>query len=98
LTNLGSNVVKLVSSGGSEALEAPGATTTPGATLDVSAYTGGTHQQWTIVNASTGYYEIVNVNSGLEANVAYNSTTPGSAICQWTAGNYGNGVWTFLAP
>jgi lysophospholipase L1-like esterase len=98
LTNLGSNVVELVSSGSSEALEVPGSSTSAGTNLDISSYTGATNQQWTIIAASTGYYEVVNVNSGLEANVSGNSTSPGGVICQWFAGNYANGVWTFLAP
>lgn len=95
LNNLGSNVVSLEVSGTSEALEAPGATQGIGAMLDVSAYVGGTHQQWTIVSVGSGYYEVVNVNSGQEVNVAYGSTSPGGLICQYLAGNYANGVWSF---
>lgn len=95
LTNLGNNVVKLVVSGTSEALEVPGSSTTLAATLDVSTYTGGTNQQWTLVAGSTGFYELVNVNSGLEVNVSYNSLASGVALCQYTTGNYPNGVWSF---
>lgn len=98
LTNLGNNVVELVVSGTAEALEVPGSSTAAGANLDVSNYAGGTNQQWTIVAASSGYYEIVNVNSGDEANVSGNSTSPGATICQWFAGDYGNGVWSVTAP
>ena len=97
LTNLSNNVVTLELSGTSEALEVPGSNTSPGTGLDVSSYTGGTNQQWTIVQAGTGYYELVNVNSGLEVNVTYNSMTSGSGICQYTAGNYANGVWSFTS-
>lgn len=95
VTNLGNNVVELVSAGTNEALEAPGATTVIGSDLDVSSYGGSGGQQWTIVPTGNGYYEIVNVNSGYEANVAGNSTVSGGLICQWWAGNYPNGVWAF---
>jgi len=98
LTNLGSNVVKMVTPGSTEALEVPGASTSAGQGLDVSTYTGATNQQWTIVAASTGYYEIVNVNSGMEANDAGNSMSNNGTICQWYAGNYSNGVWAYSSP
>lgn len=97
LANLGGNVVSLTAYGTNEALEVPGSSTTPGINLDVSAYTGGTNQQWTIVSTGSGYYEVVNVNSGYEANVTYNSTLAGGLICQWFAGNYSNGVWSFTS-
>jgi hypothetical protein len=98
VNNLGSNVVEMTVSGTSEALEVPGSSTSPGTFLDVSSYTGGTNQKWTITSTTTtGFYEIVNVNSGLEVNVAYNSMTSGSGICQYTTGNYANGVWSFTS-
>jgi lysophospholipase L1-like esterase len=97
VNNLGNNVVTLTAWGTSEALEVPGATTVLGAMLDVSAYTSGTGQQWTLVPVGGGYYEIVNANSSQEVNVAYGSTSPGGQICQYTAGNYPNGVWSFTS-
>ncbi len=42
-----------------------------------------------------GFYEIINANSVLEANVNFNAMAPGIAISQWSVGNYANGVWAF---
>jgi Ricin-type beta-trefoil lectin domain-like len=98
VTNLGSNVVEMVSSGGSAALEVPGGSTTAGTYLDVSAYTGATYQKWTLTPKGNGYYNIINVNSGLAANVAGNYMNSGAGICQWTAGNFANTNWKFLVP
>jgi fibronectin type 3 domain-containing protein len=94
LTNLGNNVVKLLLTGTSTALEVPGASTTTGANLDVSTYTGATSQQWTLTSLM-GTTEIVNVNSGQAVNMSGYSTTPGSQLVQYTAGYAVNQIWTF---
>lgn len=97
VTNLGNNVVKLACSGNSQSLESPGASTTAGMMLGVGSYSGATSQQWMLVSVGGGFYEIININSNLEVNVAYNSMSPGGTICQWVVGNYPNGVWSFTA-
>jgi hypothetical protein len=95
VTNLGDSRVMIVCVGTERALENPGASSTAGASLGTAPYSGGSHQQWKIVSVGGERYEIINVSSNLEANVAYSSTDPGRAICQWVVGDYPNGVWTF---
>jgi hypothetical protein len=95
VTNLGNNVVKLICQGNSQSLEVPGASSTAGTMLGTATYSGATHQQWTLVSVGAGYFEIINLNSNLEANVAYNSMASDGTICQWNVGNIPNGVWAF---
>jgi uncharacterized repeat protein (TIGR02543 family) len=96
VTNLGSNVIEMVVSGTSEAMEVPGASLSV-VYLDISAYTGATCQQWTATSVG-GYIELLNVNSGMAANVNGASMVAGTQIMQYAAGNYSNEQWTFAAP
>jgi hypothetical protein len=95
VSNLDGAKLKIVCVGTNRALEVPGSNTTAGINLETATYSGGSHQQWKIVSLNDGRYEIINASSNLQANVAYSATEPGRAICQWTIGDYPNGIWTF---
>jgi lysophospholipase L1-like esterase len=95
LVNLGNNVVTLMLTGTQEALEVPASSaSTLGGAVDVSAYTGGTDQQWTIVS-SLGTTQIVNVGTGLALNVAGYSTSSGAQLLQYTV-DLSNDLWDFF--
>jgi hypothetical protein len=93
--NLGNNVVVLKLAGTGQCLEVPRASTGAGTALGVGTYSGKSHQQWKLVSVDGGFYEIINANSVLQANVNFNAMVPAIAISQWSVGNYANGVWAF---
>ena len=53
-------------------------------------------QYWTLVNSGTsGYFNVVNLNSGLVLGVLGNSTAPGASVVQWANQNTPNNqLWT----
>jgi hypothetical protein len=67
------------------ALDVTGASTTTGAAVVQTAYTGATDQLWTLVSTAGSCYQIKNVKSGLVLNVTAASTTSGALIQQSAA-------------
>ena len=96
VTNVGTNIVELVLTSTTYALEAP--TKVAGVKLDVARYTGATLQQWTVVKISASVVELVNVSTGLAVNISGNSSSPGAQMCQWdaTASLNERFTWTLL--
>lgn len=93
------NVFTLVNVNSGKCLEAPNQSTAQGTQLDQSTCNGATSQQWSVnpvVNGSSGSsYNLVNVNSGLYADVFGASGSAGTAIDQWPGNGGTNQVWNF---
>ncbi|HEV2647257.1 MAG TPA: RICIN domain-containing protein [Acidobacteriaceae bacterium] len=64
-------------------LDVSGGSTSGGAAVVQTAYTGATNQLWTFVSTAGGYFQIKNVKSGLVLNVKGHSTTSGALIQQY---------------
>ncbi|MFE2562211.1 RICIN domain-containing protein, partial [Streptomyces sp. NPDC059352] len=79
---------------GSQALDVPGSSTTPGLQLDTWALHGGNNQKWTFTQQSDGSYTLVNLASGLCADVSGGSMSAGASIVQWTCSGGTNQRWT----
>jgi hypothetical protein len=80
----------------SKVLDVNGASTTDGASVIQWTWSGGTNQQWRIVDIGGGYHRITNRNSGDALDVNQASTVDGTAIIQWpwNAGN--NQQWQII--
>jgi hypothetical protein len=78
----------------SNCLEVSGSGTTNGAPLDEWAYTGGNNQQWKFVPVVVnGIYSLLNLNSGLVADVHHLNTTNGTPVDQYAANGGANQQW-----
>jgi hypothetical protein len=89
-------------------LEVANQSTALGHAVGVWSANGGSHQRWKLAPAldstlaSKGYFNLVNVNSGLVLDVPGGSALiAGTALEQWSAntgfnGNGANQAWTFL--
>jgi hypothetical protein len=89
-------------------LEVANQSTAPGHAVDVWTANGGANQQWRLAPAldatlaSEGYFNLVNVNSGLVLDVPGGSAlSAGTALDQWSAntgfnGNGANQAWKFV--
>jgi hypothetical protein len=95
LTNLGNNVVELISVGNGLALDAPGASPVNGAWLGTETYNGGGYQLWQLVSIGGGYYEVINLNSSLSLNIAYGSSQAGIGIIQYAVSSGPDSVFSF---
>ncbi|MER5452268.1 RICIN domain-containing protein [Streptomyces sp. NPDC002764] len=75
-------------------LDVPGGSNSNGTALDQRSDVNGTHQWWKLVPAATsGYYRLVNIKSGLCADVQSGSTADGAKIIQWPANGGSNQEW-----
>jgi hypothetical protein len=79
-----------------KALEVAAGSMTNGATVDQSAYTGSSAQQWQIVSAGNGWFELLNVNSGQSLDVSAGSTAAGATVVQWPYHGVTWEQWTFV--
>jgi len=71
----------------------PGSPTANNAPIIQWPYNGSSNSQWTFVPTSNGYYQIKNVQSGLDLVVKDASTTAGASIIQYSFGSAGNDQW-----
>ncbi|AVV44187.1 hypothetical protein C6376_24845 [Streptomyces sp. P3] len=75
-------------------LDNPGASTNAGTALDQWQDTNAGNQWWKLVPAATsGYYHLVNVRSGLHADVQNGSAADGAKVVQWPGGSGGGQEW-----
>ncbi|OKK23383.1 glycoside hydrolase [Streptomyces sp. CB02488] len=94
------NVYTLVGADSGKCLEVPGRSAAQGTRLDVWTCDNGTNQQWalqaagTYSSSSNASYALVNLSSGLVADVAKESTAPGAALQQWAATGGTNQIWS----
>lgn len=95
LTNLGNNVVELISVNSGYALDVYQYSTSNGGTIDQWPYDSGSNQKWTLVSEGSGYYELVAVNSGLALDDPGYSKVNGEALQQYTANAGSNQEWSF---
>lgn len=56
--------------------------------------TGNTNQEWKFTRQTDGSYELVNVQSGLCADVEGGSTAEGAKVIQWACSGGSNQHWT----
>jgi len=75
-------------------LETPNQSTTQGVQLDQGTCNGSTSQQWSVNPVGAGY-SLVNVLSGLYADVFGASGSAGAAIDQWPGNGGANQAWNF---
>jgi hypothetical protein len=81
------------------ALNVSGASTSVGAEIIQYSYSGSTNELWALApttntsTSSTGYYQIVNVNSGLDVVVNGELSTDGGLIVQNSLGTGQNDLW-----
>lgn len=80
-------------------LEVPNNSTVQGTQLDIRDCNGGADQLWAL-NATGSYtssgdtsYVLVNMNSGLLADVSGAATTSGTAVIQWGGNGRANQTW-----
>jgi glucosylceramidase len=82
-----------------------GASTANGAQIVQWTHDGDPDQQWTLLDAGNGYYNLVDVNSGLALDDTNGSTSNGTQMQQWALGvgnsnqqwqitSLGNGYYT----
>jgi hypothetical protein len=100
LTRVTGNVYTLTGTGSAKCLEVPDNSTAQGTRLDIWTCNGGANQQWALTatgsytSAGSASYTLVNVNSGLVADVVGGATTTGASIEQWPANGGSNQTWT----
>ncbi|WP_030689214.1 RICIN domain-containing protein [Streptomyces globisporus] len=82
---------------GGKALDNPNHSTTGGTQLITWTPTGGANQNWNLSRKSDGFYELVNAESGLCADVEGGSTTAGAKVIQWACNGGQNQRWN-LTP
>ncbi|MEU4102221.1 RICIN domain-containing protein [Streptomyces tanashiensis] len=78
---------------GGKALDNPDHSTTLGTQFVTWTPTGGANQSWRFTQQADGSYEVVNVESGLCADVESASTTAGAKVIQWTCNGGTNQRW-----
>ncbi|MEU6949042.1 RICIN domain-containing protein [Streptomyces sp. NPDC046316] len=79
---------------GGKALDNPAHSTTPGTQLITYAVNGGANQNWRFTRQPDGSYQLVNVESGLCADVDGGSTAAGARVIQWTCTGGANQRWS----
>lgn len=79
---------------GGKVLESPGRSTTAGTALGIWTPNGGDHQKWRFTRQDDGSYTLVNLTSGLCADVESGSTASGARVIQWTCTGGTNQRWT----
>lgn len=86
--------------GSGKPLEVPGSSAANGTRLDIWTAGGGANQQW-VLQATGSYtsptnrsYVLVNLSSGLAADVVSGSTADGAQVEQWTANGGSNQTWS----
>ncbi len=93
------HVFTLVNVNSGKCLEVPNQSTSEGVQLDQGACNGSTSQQWSLNPAGNGSsgtsYTVVNVLSGLYADVFGASSSAGAAIDQWPGTGGANQTWNF---
>lgn len=94
--NASSGYYEIVNSNSGQLLDVSGASTAAGTKVVQSTNTGGSDQQWSLVQVN-GYEQIVNRNSGLLLDVSGASTTAGASVIQWTSTGGSNQQWSFVS-
>src|SRR5687767_12245209 len=84
---------KIVARHSSKVLDVSGVSTADGANVQQWTDTGGTNQQWRIVDVGSGYYKFVARHSGKVLDVASVSTADGANVQQWTDTGGTNQQW-----
>ncbi|MFE2557874.1 family 20 glycosylhydrolase [Streptomyces sp. NPDC059352] len=84
--------VRTLTTGG-KALDVPGSSGALDTQLDTWTAHGGNNQKWTFVKQPDGSYILVNVASGLCADVSHGSLSAGAPIVQWTCSGTTNQRW-----
>ncbi|WP_078861809.1 RICIN domain-containing protein [Streptomyces sp. NRRL F-5123] len=86
--------------GSGKQLDVPGGSTAAGTRLDIRGADGAADQRW-VLQAAGGYtspsgssYVLVNLGSGLVADVAGGSTADGALVEQWDANGGSNQTWS----
>lgn len=95
----------IVARNSNKALEVYQQSTANNAIIDQWSYWGGNNQKWKVQVASSGYYKLININSGKAIDVG--GTTNGSTVQQysywggdnqqWSINNLGNGYFSITS-
>lgn len=90
----GGNHFKLISYVSGKAMSVSNDSLGTGAQIWAWDYSSDPSQQWDLVDAGSGWYNIKNVRSGLLLDVSYASTADNAEVWQWTSNNGGaNQKW-----
>jgi hypothetical protein len=99
LARVSGNVYTITGVGSGKPLEDPGSSTATGTQLDVWTANGGANQQWALeatgsyTSPSDTSYVLVNLASGLVADVTGASSSTGATVEQWTPNGGSNQTW-----
>jgi hypothetical protein len=99
LHQVSGNVFTVVNVNSGLCLDVPNSSSTQGLQLDQWTCTGGANQEWVFdatgsyTSSSNTSYTLVNLNSGLLAEVSGNSTSTGGIVDQWPANGGANQTW-----
>ncbi len=100
LHRTGDNVYTVTGAGSGKCLETPDGSADTGTRLDIWTCNGGSNQKWALqatgnyTSASGAGYVLVNLTSGLLADVVSASTADGALVEQWSATGGANQTWT----
>ena len=64
--------------------------------VDQNTASGANSQRWTLTAAAGGYYNLVNVGSGLVAGVAQSSIANGASVIQWNDVGVDDQLWKIV--
>jgi hypothetical protein len=95
LTNLGLNVVTLVSDASNLALDVANESKANSAFIDQSVFSDARSQLWTISSVGGGFFKLINVNSGQALDIYQGSTARGARLDQYPYKNVAWQQWSF---
>ena len=93
------DVYTITGAGSGKCLDVPNNSTAQGTRLDIWTCGGGANQRWALAatgsytSSSGASYVLVDLNSGLLADVVSGSTAAGASIEQWPANGGSNQTW-----
>ncbi|MBD0384487.1 RICIN domain-containing protein [Paenibacillus sp. WST5] len=93
-----STIYKIVNKNSGKVLDVANMSTADGANVQQwTSWSGGTNQEWQIVDAGSGYYKFINRNSGKALDVYNMSTADGTNLHQWSSWSGTNQQWQLVA-
>jgi hypothetical protein len=100
LHRTGGSTYTVTGVGSGKLLEVPGSSASAGTRLDIWGGNSGANQQWVLqatgsyTSSTNASYVLVNLASGLVADVVSASTADGAEVEQWTATGGSNQTWS----
>ena len=95
LTNLGLNVVTLISEASNLALDVAGGSSANSAWVVQNTFSDARSQLWSIAPVGGGFFRLINVNSGEALDIYQGTTTRGTRLDQYPYKNVAWQQWSF---